>query len=145
VHTGKWCTVNRNLKVGDMVLLKKETVTTTNYKLGRVYRAVPCIKDGLVRKVMVGYHTHQQAPLRFTERPVSKLVLVVPVEEQEDPEEAGRLELPPGAHTESSIPAPDAMGEEEEGAAQEEGKAALLPVTWLEPPLRFDKLFNQIF
>jgi len=80
-----------------MVLLKKEMVTAANYKLGRVYSAVPCMEDGLVRKVVVGYHTHQQAPLRFTERLVNKLVLVVPVEEQEHPEEAGRLELPPGA------------------------------------------------
>jgi len=129
VHAGKWRTVRRNLRVGDVVLLKKETVTTANYKLGRVYRAVPCSEDGLVCKVVVGYHTHQQAPLRFTERPVIKLVLVVPVEELEHPEEAGRLRLPPGAHVESTVPAPDAMGEEEEEAAQEEGEAAALPVT----------------
>jgi len=142
VYAWKWRPISRNLKVGDVVLLMKETVTAADYKLGRVYRAIACAEDGLVRKVVVGYHTHHQAPLRFTERPINKLVLVVPVEEQEDANEAGRLELPPGARVESSIPSPDAMGEgvKEDEAAQEEGEAAALPVTWLELPLQVDKI-----
>ncbi len=67
----KWRTPTRNMKTGDIVLVKDETLPRCNWRLGRVTET-ECDRHGFVRAVNV---QTQNVELR---RPVHKLVLLVP-------------------------------------------------------------------
>jgi hypothetical protein len=84
----KWKREKRDLKVGDVVLRKDETAAGQTYKYARVIR-VHTSADGKVRAADIEYKLPGESVFRKTTRPIHKLVLVVPVEEQEEQATAG--------------------------------------------------------
>lgn len=80
----RWRTHCRDLRVGDVVLLKDESATTRSYRLGRVTKVFRSEADNFVRSVLVAYKNPGQKKFRLTERPVQRLVLLLPIEEQGD-------------------------------------------------------------
>ena len=87
VPSSKWNTEVRNVAVGDIVLLKKESKILSRYTLGKITKT-EAGSDGKVRRVVVEY-TNPAAGLNMkntdrkeTERNVHNVVVIVPVEEQ---------------------------------------------------------------
>jgi hypothetical protein len=68
----KWNQTRRNVKVGDIVMLKDETVSRMEWPLAIVIEALTS-SDGLVRKVKVKLGSRKS----ILERPVQKLVLLL--------------------------------------------------------------------
>jgi hypothetical protein len=77
----KWKRDKRDLKVGDIVLRKDETAAGQTYKYAKVIK-VHISADGKVRAADIEYKLPGESVFRTTSRPINKLVLVVPVEEQ---------------------------------------------------------------
>ena len=89
----KWFMEKRNVKVGDVVLIKYEgKCKPGTYRLGVVREVEEC-SDGLVRTVLVEYsllgevpaedrHLYTGVTKKKISLPVQRLVLVLPVEEQ---------------------------------------------------------------
>ncbi len=77
----KWKQDKRDLKVGDIVLRKDETAAGQTYKYAKVTK-VHTSADGKVRAADIEYKLPGESVFRMTTRPIHKLVLVVPVEEQ---------------------------------------------------------------
>jgi hypothetical protein len=77
----KWTRDKKDLKVGDIVLRKDETAAGQTYKYARVTK-VHVSADGRVRAADVEYKLPGEAVFRTTTRPIHKLVMVLPVEEQ---------------------------------------------------------------
>jgi hypothetical protein len=77
----KWTRDKKDLKVGDIVLRKDETAAGQTYKYARVTK-VHVSTDGRVRAADVEYKLPGEAGFRTTTRPIHKLVMVLPVEEQ---------------------------------------------------------------
>jgi hypothetical protein len=128
----KWKQDKRDLKAGDIVLRKDETAAGQTYKYAKVVR-VHTSADGKVRAADIEYRLPGESVFRTTTRPIHKLVLVVPAEEQTT---AGIREEGEGAGTEQ--PAPLAVGESEPARPDEAGatKAAPLAIGEPEPPHR---------
>ena len=79
----KWNTPRRNVKVGDVVIIKDDSSPRMNWPLAIVNRAQP-EEDGLVRKVEVTVGTNKLdkqgkriSSLSVLERPIQKLVVLV--------------------------------------------------------------------
>ena len=79
---GKWQTVQRELKVDDLVLMKDEITPPGKWPLARISETFPG-DDGLPRVVNVRLHTADN-PRKLTtlKRPVSKIILLIGSEEQ---------------------------------------------------------------
>ena len=84
----KWQKEEANVKDGDVVILKDENASRSDWKVARVVETLPS-KDGLVRKVKLLMATpqldDQGKPLQqrsFLERPIHKLVVLVSQNEQ---------------------------------------------------------------
>ena len=71
----KWTKKERNLQVGDLVMLVDDSLPRGLWKMGRIKETKPSV-DGLVRSVLV------RTDSSVYERPVNKCVLVLEVEEQ---------------------------------------------------------------
>jgi len=83
----KWTYSRRNLRVDDIVIVKDDNAARNCWQLARVSATYPSL-DGLVRKVQVALadscldkHGKRSAPLRYLERPVQKLVLLMRAED----------------------------------------------------------------
>lgn len=74
INRSKWLTQERNLEVGDMVIVKEENVPPIQWKLGRVQEVFPNKIDDLVRSVIV------RTPSGVYKRPITKLGLLLPSE-----------------------------------------------------------------
>jgi hypothetical protein len=85
----KWTQDKKDLKVGNIVLRKDETAAGQTYKCARVTK-VHVSTDGQVRAADVEYKLPGEAVYRTTTRPIHKLVMVLPVEEQEAASERER-------------------------------------------------------
>jgi hypothetical protein len=81
LRQSKWRQEKRDLKVGDVVLRKDETAAGQTYKYAKVIK-VHTSMDGKVRAADIEYKLPGESVFRTTTRPIHKLVLVVPVEEQ---------------------------------------------------------------
>jgi hypothetical protein len=81
LRQSKWKQDKRDLKVGDIVLRKDETAAGQTYKYAKVTRVHTSV-DGKVRAADIEYKLPGESVFRMTTRPIHKLVLVVPVEEQ---------------------------------------------------------------
>jgi hypothetical protein len=77
----KWRQEKRDLQTGDIVLRKDETAAGQTYKYAKVVR-VHTSADGKVRAADIEYKLPGESVFRTTTRPIHKLVLVIPVEEQ---------------------------------------------------------------
>ena len=78
----KWCDRRRNLAVGDVVIVKDDDVFRNEWPMGKVVEALKS-EDEKVRKVKVMTYRHGQ--LKTVYRPISQIVLLVPVEEKDAP------------------------------------------------------------
>ncbi len=81
LRQSKWKQEKRDLRVGDVVLRKDETAAGQTYKYAKVVK-VHTSTDGKVRAADIEYKLPGESVFRTTTRPIHKLVLVVPVEEQ---------------------------------------------------------------
>jgi hypothetical protein len=77
----KWTRDKKSVKVVDIVLRKDETAAGQTYKSARVIK-VHVSTDGRVRAADVEYKLSGETVYRMTTRPIHKLVMVLPVEEQ---------------------------------------------------------------
>ena len=80
----KWRKDVRDVREGDVVLLKDETAASTAYKMARVVEVLPSEEDGRVRKAVVEYKNPGEKKFRQSVRPVNKLVLLLAKEEIEE-------------------------------------------------------------
>ena len=67
----KWCHPSRNLRVGDIVILREDSILPTKWPLGKIVEVYPG-KDNLVRVATVKTHAGVRT------RPVTKLALLLP-------------------------------------------------------------------
>ena len=88
----KWHTCKRDVKVGDIVLIQDSNQVRGKWKLGRVVTANPG-RDGKVRKVEIQYKNpvlnekvqiYKGRGYVTVERPVQRLVVIVPVDEEDE-------------------------------------------------------------
>jgi hypothetical protein len=77
----KWRQEKRDLQTGDIVLRKDETAASQTYKYIKVVR-VHTSADGKVRAADIEYKLPGESVFRTTTRPIHKLVLIIPAEEQ---------------------------------------------------------------
>ena len=79
----RWHKSQRNVEIGDIVLLKEDEAKVSEFKLGQVI-GVKTSKDGLVRSVKVRCvnRTDDKCTSSYLERPIHKLCVIVPTEEQ---------------------------------------------------------------
>ena len=80
----KWTKKSRNFMVGDVVLVKDSNIFTkrNGWPMALVEEVFPA-DDGLVRHVKLRVAYKQEDKTRFLSRPISKLILLVGVDEQE--------------------------------------------------------------
>jgi hypothetical protein len=81
LRQSKWRREKRDLKVGDIVLRKDETASGQTYKYAKVIK-VHASTDDRVRAADIEYKLPGESVFRTTTKPIHKLVLVIPVEEQ---------------------------------------------------------------
>ena len=77
----KWHTEQRNLKVGDVVLIQDSNALRGKWKKAIVDDATPSA-DGKVRHVQVRYRSDENTNI-IVDRPVQRLILLVPVDDCE--------------------------------------------------------------
>jgi hypothetical protein len=123
----KWKQDKRDLKVGDVVLRKDETAADQTYKYAKVVR-VHTSADGKVRAADIEYKLPGESVFRTTTRPMHKLVLVVPVEEQAIAGDQTEEE-----DAEAEQPAPLAVVEPEPAQQKETKATDLAPLAIAEP------------
>jgi hypothetical protein len=113
--------------VGDIVLRKDGTAAGQTYKYAKVVRVHTSV-DGKVRAADIEYKLPGEAVFRTTTRPIHKLVMVVPAEEQAI---AGSREGEGGAGADQ--PTPLAMQEPRPGQHGEAGTIETAPLAIGEP------------
>jgi hypothetical protein len=89
LRQSKWKRERRDLKVGDIVLRKDETAAGQTYKYAKVIK-VHASTDDKVRAADIEYKLPGESVFRTTTRPIHKLVLVIPVEEQGSTADQGK-------------------------------------------------------
>jgi len=86
----KWHTNHRNLQIGDIVLIQESGKIKGKWKLGRVVKADPSLRDGLVRQVDVLYKNPDSKSSIVITRAVQRVVVVHPVEEDHEPTDVNK-------------------------------------------------------
>jgi hypothetical protein len=118
LRQSKWKQEKRDLKVGDVVLRKDETAAGQTYKYAKVTK-VHTSTDGKVRAADIEYKLPGESVFRTTTRPIHKLVLVVPIEEQVSAvDQAGRKDAGPGQAAPLMEEVPEPASTEEVGATE---------------------------
>ena len=77
IPASKWKRDMPDLQEGDVVLMKEESMASCNYRLGKVEK-VFVGEDGHVRRAVIMYKNPGESDFRRTERPIHKLILIVP-------------------------------------------------------------------
>ena len=81
INHPKWFSIDHDIKICDvLIFLKQDGVLSNSYQHGMVKEIVRS-KDGIIRKVLVGYGNHQENVDRYTTRSVRGLVLIHPIHE----------------------------------------------------------------
>ncbi|XP_067946287.1 uncharacterized protein [Watersipora subatra] len=75
-NRSKWQGTKRNLRVGDIVLLKDESVCRSDWSMAKIVELLPG-KDGLVRKAKVQVSKSSSQGGIIVERPIHKMVLLL--------------------------------------------------------------------
>ena len=93
----KWIKPHRNFVVGDIVLVKDDNLPRNQWKLARVKETLPS-DDGFVRKVILAVGTttldkcgRRTQEVQYLERPIHKLVLIQPQDQEFPTEEPDEL------------------------------------------------------
>ena len=81
VPSYKWLQRHRNVKVGDVSLIKYCNEIRGFYRLSRVHE-VKTGQDGHVQTVVLKYKLPTEKVLRTVSRPVQGIAVIVPLEEQ---------------------------------------------------------------
>ena len=81
VPSYKWIQRHRNLRVGDVCLIRYRNESRSTYRLGKVAE-VKLGTDGLVRTVVLKYKLPTEKTFRTVDRPIHGVSVIVPVEEQ---------------------------------------------------------------
>ena len=76
----KWHHDKRNIRVGDIVLISDNMLKRGDWRMGKVTRVVPGI-DHKVRCVTVRYKNNDSNQYTEIERPVQRLIVILPVDE----------------------------------------------------------------
>ena len=88
----KWQHRNRNIQVGDIVLVYESSAIKGQYKLGLITETIPS-KDGVIRKVKLSYKNYKVdekvtcysgAPNVIVTRSIQRLSLLVPIDSEKD-------------------------------------------------------------
>jgi hypothetical protein len=86
----KWMRPRKNLKIGDVVIVKDIDTPRNRWKLARIVETYP-ENDGLVRKVKIALadstlddQGRRKRPISYLDRPVQKFVLLLSRDEYED-------------------------------------------------------------
>ena len=77
----KWLQRHRNVKLGDIALIRYKNDIKATYRLGKVMD-VKKGSDGLARKVVLKYKLPQEKVHRLVDRPIHGIAVIVPIEEQ---------------------------------------------------------------
>ncbi len=150
--------------MGDIVLRKDETAAGQTYKYAKVVR-VHVSTDGKVRAADIEYKLPGESVFRMTTRPIHKLVLIIPIEEQaaavSEAEEDKAAPLAEGAPAPVRAEAagsaqmgppevePEAASQEESGAGGKRGPAEAMPRPpqggggAAKPAIRFRKVISR--
>jgi hypothetical protein len=80
----KWHCRHRNVKAGDIVLIQESGIIKGKWKMGKVTRAIPSLRDGFVRNVDIHYKNPNAKSFTTITRPVQRLVVIVPIDEDLD-------------------------------------------------------------
>ena len=89
----KWHTSHRNVMVGDVVLVQDTKQRKGDWKLGRVVRADPSLRDGFVRNVDIQHKNPGLTSLTTITRPVQRVIVMVPVNGDDDNEDTSNAEI----------------------------------------------------
>ena len=76
----KWNVKSRPVKVGDVVIIADKDLKRGKWKLGQVNVADASLRDGFVRNVEVQYKNPDSNTFTRVQRPVQKLIVLVPVD-----------------------------------------------------------------
>ena len=76
----KWHVEKRDLKSGDVVLMQDSNMVRGEWKLALVKTPIKS-KDGKVRRVILSYKRNQSGESNTVERPVQRLIVLVPVDD----------------------------------------------------------------
>ena len=76
----KWHTARRSVKEGDIVLIQDSNSVRGKWKMGRVSKAEPSLRDGFVRNVEIQYKNPNHRLFTTITRPVQRIIVIVPVE-----------------------------------------------------------------
>ena len=82
VPSYKWLQRHRNVKIGDVCLIRYKKEIRSTYRLGRV-QDIKRGADGLVRTVILKYKLPGERNFRTVDRPVQGISVIVPLEEQD--------------------------------------------------------------
>jgi hypothetical protein len=125
----KWKQERRDLKAGDIVLRKDETAAGQTYKYAKVVK-VHTSTDGKVRAADIEYKLPGESVFRMTTRPIHKLVLIIPIEEQtsavNEVEETKAVPMAEKAPERAEV-GPETAIQEESEAGEEESLAVAVP------------------
>ena len=80
----KWHTKHRNIKVGDIVMIQDSGMIKGRWKIGKVVKSEPSTRDGSVRTVDIQYKNPESNTFVTISRPVQRLVVILPVEQDDD-------------------------------------------------------------
>ena len=78
----KWQQRHRNVKLGDICLIRYKKPIRSTYRLGRVSEVKTSNDDGLVRSVRLQYKLPNEKVYRYVDRAIHGIVVIVPFEEQ---------------------------------------------------------------
>ena len=78
----KWHASKRNLKQGDIVIVQDSNLIRGKWRLGRITRADPSLRDGFVRNVEVEYKNPGSDNYLQITRAVQRVIVLVPAEDQ---------------------------------------------------------------
>ena len=81
VPSYKWQQRHRNVKIGDICLIRYKKSIRSTYRLGRVCE-VKAGDDGLVRSVRLQYKLKGETVYRYVDRAIHGIAVIVPLEEQ---------------------------------------------------------------
>ena len=84
----KWHVRNRDLQVGDIVMIQQESGKVKGkWRLGRIVKAEPSNRDGIVRQVEITYKNTDSKSFSNLTRAAQRVVVISPVEHDEEYED----------------------------------------------------------
>ena len=78
----KWHAPHRNIKQGDIVIVQDSNLIRGKWRIGRVTKAEPSLRDGFVRNVEIEYKNPNSKKYLTITRAVQRLIVLVPVDDQ---------------------------------------------------------------